>query len=79
MRRISHDLTGVAQRMARLADELQQEVDVTRQVWKDAQAQAFVQQYMQELRPTVQQLIVGITQSIELIEDIAKKISEPRP
>ena len=78
MRRISHDLAGVAQRMTRLADELQQEVEATRQVWKDAQAQAFVQQYMQEIRPTVQQLVVGLTQTIELFEDIAKKVSEQR-
>lgn len=78
MRRISHDLTGVAQRMSRLADELMHEVDDTGQVWKDAQAQAFMQQHMREIRPTVQQLVVGITQSVEMFEEIAKKICEPR-
>ncbi len=78
MQRISHDLPGVAQRLTRISDELLTEVENTQQVWKDSQAQAFVKEHMQEIRPTVQQLVVEITRTVELFEDVAKKLSEPR-
>ncbi len=76
MHRISHDLSGIAQRLTRISDDLLQEVEATQQVWKDSQAQAFVKEHMQEMQPTILQLVAGIAHTVELFEDIAKKLSE---
>lgn len=77
MRRISHDLPGIAQRIAKLRDELSQNMEQTQQVWRDEKSRQFFQQHLAEVAPTLSGLISSLTRTIEQFEDIAKKVAEP--
>jgi uncharacterized protein YukE len=78
VKRISHDLPGVAQRMARLSDRLESEIDATRQIWKDDTGRSFLQQHYAEAKPTVMQLVSELSESVELFEQIAKRLRDPK-
>lgn len=77
MRRISHDLTGVTQRIAKLVEEFEVSIDETKEVWRDAKGQAFFQQHTAEVRPTVTQLVSAMIRTNELFEEIARRVRDP--
>lgn len=77
MRRISHDLPGVTQRISKLTDEFLVITDETAAVWKDQTGTAFLRKHTSEIRPTVAQLVSAMTKTIEMFEDISKKLSDP--
>ncbi len=77
MKRISHDLPGVTQRIARLRDDLSQAAANTQQIWCDDKGRQFFQQHIADVAPTLSQLISSLTQSVEQFEDIAKKVLDP--
>jgi archaellum component FlaC len=77
MRRISHDLPGVTARIAKLSDELATTAAETQHVWRDAKGQAFMQQHISEVAPTINQLVSALSRSIEIFEDISKKVQDP--
>ena len=77
MRRISHDLPGVTQRIAKLTDEFELATQETSEIWRDQKGIAFLQKHTSEIRPTVSQLVSSMTKSIEMFEDIAKKLRDP--
>lgn len=77
VKRISHDLPGVTQRIAKLTAEYHVDIDETLEVWRDAKGQAFMGRHTSEIRPTVNQLVSALTKSIELFENIAKKVRDP--
>ncbi len=78
MKRISHDLPGVTQRIAKLGDEFTLAVSETAEVWRDEKGRTFLQQHTSEVGPTINQLVSALTQSIELFEGIAKKVQDPQ-
>ncbi len=77
MRRISHDLPGVAQRLAKLRDTLSVAVSETEQVWRDDKGQQFFQQHISHVAPTISGLVSSLTQMIEQFENIAKQVQDP--
>ncbi|MCR9295881.1 MAG: hypothetical protein NXI32_24455 [bacterium] len=77
MKRISHDLPGVSQRIAKLADALELEVEETKSVWKDEKGRNFLRQHYSEVRPAISQLVSGLSESVELFEQIAKRLQDP--
>lgn len=78
MRRISHDLPGVTQRIAKLRDELTDAAAETQLVWRDDKGRQFFQQHIAEVSPTLNQLLTGLAQSIEQFETIAKTVLDPQ-
>lgn len=77
MRRISHDLPGVAQRLAKIRDTLSVAVAETEQVWRDDKGQQFFQQHISHVAPTISGLVSSLTQMIEQFENIAKQVQDP--
>ncbi|QDV24291.1 hypothetical protein [Aureliella helgolandensis] len=77
MKRISHDLPGVAQRIAKLNEEYQSVIDETKEVWKDGKGRAFMNRHTSEVRPAITQLVATLVQSTELFEEISKKLQDP--
>jgi hypothetical protein len=78
MRRISHDLAGVAQRLSHLSDQFGMDASEVAEVWQDAKGRAYLQQHASEIQPTTNQLVNTIQGLIELFEDIAKKLRDPQ-
>lgn len=76
MRRISHDLAGITQRIAKLRDGLTQNSEETQLVWRDDKARQFFQQHLAEVAPTLSGLVSSLTRTIEQFEDIAKKVQD---
>lgn len=77
MRRISHDLPGVAQRIAKLRDLLAQNMEQTQQVWRDEKSRQFFQQHLSDVGPTLSGLVSSLARTIEQFEDIARKTDDP--
>ena len=77
MKRISHDLPGVTQRIARQSEEFEHCVQETLELWRDAKARSFVQQHTADIRPAINQLVSAMSQSTELFEEIAKRVRDP--
>lgn len=77
MKRISHDLPGVTQRIAKLGEEFSVAVLDAQQVWRDDKGRAFFQQHTSEVGPTLNQLVSSLSQTMELFENIAKQVSDP--
>jgi uncharacterized protein YukE len=78
MKRISHDLGGVAQRLNRLSDEFGAEVEEVSQVWNDAKGRAYMQQNASEVQPAINQLVTAARVLTDLYEEIAKKLRDPQ-
>lgn len=78
MRRISHDLSGISQRMHHLGEVFCHEAEELAKVWVDAKGRAFVAQHTSEVQPTIGQLIVSITETADLFENIARKLRDPK-
>lgn len=77
MRRISHDLPGVTQRINRLTEQLGMDIEDTQELWRDDKGRTFFQRHTSEVRPTVGQLVAAMAKSTEIFEDIAKKLRDP--
>jgi hypothetical protein len=77
MKRISHDLPGAMQRIAKLADVLSYSASETQRAWPDATGRAFFQQHVVEVDPTIRQLVSTLAQSLEQFEEFAKCIRDP--
>lgn len=77
MKRISHDLAGTTQRIAKLGDTLTVAIAELREVWKDDKGRSFLQQHTADVNPTLRQVVAGMSESIELFEVIAKKVQDP--
>ena len=77
MRRISHDMPGVSQRIQKLANEFEHCAHETQEVWRDEKGRAFIQRHISEIRPTIGQLASSLVRSVELFEEIAKRLRDP--
>lgn len=78
MRRISHDLAGLTQRIAKLRDGFALDVQAAEEVWKDAKGRTFFQMHTSEISSIINQLVSSMTQDIELFENIAKQVRDPQ-
>jgi hypothetical protein len=64
MRRISHDLAGVAQRLNHVAEVFNHEAEELGKIWLDAKGRAFLQQHTTEVQPTINQLAAAIIETV---------------
>lgn len=78
MRRISHDLSGIAQRLNHIAEVFDNEAEELAKVWLDAKGRAFLQQHTTDVPPTINQLAAAVIEAVELFENIAKKVRDPK-
>ncbi len=78
MRRISHDMSGIAQRLGHLKESFSDEVNQVAEVWLDAKGRVFLQQHVSSVQPTIGQLVGAILDTTELFENIAKKLRDPK-
>jgi uncharacterized protein YukE len=78
MRRVGHDLAGVAQRLHGVGERYSEEVNEVTEIWHDAKGRAFVQQHASQVQPAVTQLVSTVRTLHELFEDIAKKLRDPQ-
>ncbi len=76
MHRISHDLPGVTQRLAKLADEFEEQMKETLEHWRDDKGRAFMQKHTSEVRPCIGQVVAEMTQTVELFEQIASRLRD---
>lgn len=76
MRRIKHDLAGIAQRLDRLSSNFGTEVQELSEVWRDAKGRSFLQRHAAEVQPTLNQLVAAVNTSAELFERIARKLDD---
>ncbi len=77
MKRTSHDLAGISQRIAKLSDQLEYQVQLVTEVWKDDVGRSFIQQHLQHVSPQLRQLTSEMTSAIEDFESIAKQLLDP--
>lgn len=77
MKRVSHDLAGATQRIAKLRDEFGVAISDVSENWKDEKGRSFLQKHTAEIGPTLNQLVSTLSTSIELFESIAKKVKDP--
>jgi len=77
MRRISHDLPGVSQRIAKLRDNLSAAASQTELEWRDEKGAQFFQQQISHVAPALSGLVSSLALAIEQFEDIAKKVQDP--
>ena len=78
MRRISHDMAGIAQRLNHIKESFNEEVGEVSEVWLDAKGRMFLQQQISAIQPTIGQLMGSILETTELFENIAKKLRDPK-
>lgn len=77
MRRVSHDLPGISQRIGRLAQQLDLCAQETREIWKDAKYNEFHQRYLADSTPAIRQLLASLTETHERFEQVTKQLSDP--
>ena len=77
MKRINHDLAGITQRIAKLADQFEMNVGLIKEVWKDDVGRGFIQQHTSEVSPQINQLVSELAVTIEQFENIAKQLQDP--
>ena len=77
MRRVVHELGSLAQRFDRLAEQLEEEVQTTREIWRDQRGEAFLREHVSAFKPTVSLLVACIDESREMFEDLARRLSDP--
>lgn len=77
MQRINHDLAGITQRIAKLADQFELNVGLIKDVWKDDIGRGFIQQHTSEISPQINQLVSELAVTIEQFENIAKQLQDP--
>ena len=77
MQRINHDLAGITQRIAKLADQFETNVGLIKDAWKDDVGRGFIQQHTSEISPQINQLVSELAVTIEQFESIAKQLQDP--
>jgi hypothetical protein len=77
MQRINHDLAGITQRIAKLADQFEMNAGLIKDVWKDDVGRGFLQQHTSEIPPQINQLVSELAVTIEQFENIAKQLQDP--
>ncbi len=78
MRRISHDMSGITQRLNHTKESFGNEVREISEVWLDAKGRTFLQQHTSPVEPTLAQLMGAVVQATDLFESIAKKLQDPK-
>jgi hypothetical protein len=78
MRRISHDMSGIALRLNHIKESFSEEVAEVSEVWLDTKGRVFLQQNVASISPTIGQLVGAIHETTELFESIAKKLRDPK-
>ena len=79
MRRVVHELGGLAQRFSQLAELLEEEVQTTQEIWRDQRGVAFLREHVSPYKPNVSLLVACIDESREMFEDLARRLSDPEP
>jgi uncharacterized protein YukE len=77
MQRINHDLAGITQRIAKLADKFELSVQVIGELWKDDVGRSYLQQNTSDVSPQINQLVSELAVTIEEFESIAKQLQDP--
>ncbi len=77
MQRMSHDVPGVAQRINKLTAEIEESAEETAEVWKDDKGRQFIQKHYAEIRPNIASLTTSLAATIELFEEMAKRLRDP--
>ncbi|MCC6511694.1 MAG: hypothetical protein IT423_21520 [Pirellulaceae bacterium] len=77
MRRVAHDLGGLAQRLNLLAEQLDEEVQTTQEIWKDQRGEAFLREHLSPFKPTVSQLVASIQEAHDLFEQLSRQMADP--
>ncbi|MBX3421426.1 MAG: hypothetical protein KF752_07705 [Pirellulaceae bacterium] len=77
MRRFSHDLTGAIQRISKLNDQFDNQVQSIAEVWKDDVGRGFLRQHTSDVRPQISQLIAELSVLVEQFEGICKQLQDP--
>lgn len=78
MRRISHDLSSISQRLNHIKESFSDELREVSEVWLDTKGRVFLQQHASTVQPTIGQLVGAIHETTELFEHIAKKLRDPK-
>ena len=78
MRRPSHDMSGINQRLNHIKESFGEEVREVSEIWVDSKGRGFMQQHASPVEPMIAQLMGAIVQSTELFETIAKKLRDPK-
>lgn len=77
MRRLSHDLPGIGQRIVKAHEQLQTAIGEVREVWKDERSRDFFQRYTAEIPTTVQQLASKLSSAVEAFESMSRSVQDP--
>lgn len=77
MRRISHDLAGISQRINKLGDQLDYEVRTVSEFWKDDVGRSFMQQHIHEVTPQMRLMVAELAAAVEEFESIARQLQDP--
>jgi uncharacterized protein YukE len=77
VQRINHDLAGITQRIAKLADKFEVSVQSISELWKDDVGRAYLQHSTSNVAPQINQLVSELAVTIEEFESIAKQIQDP--
>lgn len=77
MRRVSHEMGGLAERLGRLAEQLEQEGQLTQEVWRDQRGEAFLRERIFPFKTHITQLVASISETSELFEELVKRLSDP--
>lgn len=77
MRRVVHELGGLAQRFGRLAEQLEEEAQTTRETWRDQRGEAFLREHIAPFKPKVSLLVACIDESREMFENMARRLADP--
>lgn len=77
MKRLSHDLTGCGQRIAKLEAQWSAEVQQLSTLWTDDVGRQFLQQQLADVSPRVNSLLSELAEMCESFESMARQLSDP--
>ena len=77
MNRLSHDLAGCGQRMAKLETQWSTEVQQLSRLWTDEIGRQFLDQQLADVTPRVGLLISELAELCECFETIARTLNDP--
>lgn len=77
MQRTNHDLAGITQRIAKLGDQFEMDLQAIAEVWQDDVGRAFFQQNTADVGSQINQLVSELSVALELFEGIAKQLQDP--
>jgi hypothetical protein len=75
--RLSHDLAGCGQRMAKLDTQWSTEVQQLSRLWTDEIGRQFLDQQLADVTPRVGLLISELAELCECFENIARSLNDP--